>query len=55
MCPTFFQFWCNVIHCKLLIKTDFTIICVPLMLEYVCYEPFSLKHCRFGRCLMLIG
>ena len=40
---------------NLLIKTDSTVICVPCMLEHVCYEPFSLKSCRFGRYLMLIG
>ena len=28
---------------NLLIKTDPIVICVPCMLEYVCYEPFSLK------------
>ena len=28
---------------NLLIKTDSTFICVPCMLEHVCYEPFSLK------------
>ena len=38
------------------IKMDSTVICVPCMLEHVCYEPFSLKKkCRFGRYLMLIG
>ena len=40
---------------NLLIKTDSTVICVPCMLEHVCYEPFALKNCRFGRYLMLIG
>ena len=25
------------------IKTDSTVICVPCMLEHVCFEPFSLK------------
>ena len=25
------------------IKTDSTVICVPCMLEHVCYEPFSSK------------
>ena len=40
---------------NLLIKTDSTVICVPCMLEHACYEPFSLKNCRFGRYLMLIG
>ena len=28
---------------NLLMKTDFTVICVPCMLEHICYEPFSLK------------
>ena len=28
---------------NLLIKTDSSVICVPCMLEHVCYEPFSLK------------
>ena len=40
---------------NLLIKTDCTVISDPCMLEHVCYEPFSLKHCRFRRYLMLIG
>ena len=42
---------------NLLIKTDSTVICVPCMLEHVCYEPFSLKFKdrRFGRFLLLIG
>ena len=31
------------------IKTDFTVICVPCMLEHVCYEPFSLQNCRFWK------
>ena len=35
--------------------TDSTVICVPCMLQHVYYEPFSLKNCRFGRYLMLIG
>ena len=26
------------------IKTDSTVICVPCMLEHVCYQPFSLKN-----------
>ena len=25
----------------MLIKTDSTVICVPSMIEHVCYEPFS--------------
>ena len=36
---------------NLFIKTDSIVIFVPCMLEYVCYEPFSLKNCRFGRYL----
>ena len=41
---------------NLLTETDSTVICAPYcMLEHVCYEPFSLKNCRFGRYLMLIG
>ena len=39
---------------NLLINMDSTVICVPCMLEHVCYEPFSLKNCRFGRYRMLI-
>ena len=41
------QFWCYVIHLSLLIKTDFTVICVPCMLEHVCDEAFSLENYRF--------
>ena len=40
---------------NLLIKTDSTVICVLCMLEHVCYGPLSLKNCRFGRYLVLIG
>ena len=40
---------------NLFIKTDSTVICVPCMLEHVCFEPFSLKNCRFGKYIMLIG
>ena len=40
---------------NLLIKTVSTVICVPCMLEHVCYDPFSLKTCRSGRYPMLIG
>ena len=40
---------------NLLIKADSTVICVPGMLEHICYVPFSLMNCRFGRYLMLIG
>ena len=28
---------------NLLIKTNSTVICIPYLLEHVCYEPFSLK------------
>ena len=52
MCLAFLQFWCNVINCK---SADSTVICVSCMVEHVCYEPFTLKNCRFGRYLMLIG
>ena len=34
---------------NLLMKTDSTVICVPCMLQHVCYEPFSLKNCKFER------
>ena len=37
------------------LKNGFDVNCVPCMLEHVCYEPFSLKNCRSGRHLMLIG
>ena len=40
---------------NLLIKTDSTAIYVPCVLQHVCFEPFSLTNCRFGRYLMLIG
>ena len=40
---------------NLLIKTDSTAICVPSMVEHVCYKSFSVKNCRFGRYLTLIG
>ena len=40
---------------NLLLKMDSTVICVPCMLEHVCYEPFSLRNCRLERYLMLIG
>ena len=40
---------------NLLIKRDPTVICVSCMLEHVCYEPFSLQKCRFGRYLVSTG
>ena len=55
MCPHFCSFGTVLFIVNLLIKTDSTVICVPCMLEHACYEPFSLKNCRFGRYLMLIG
>ena len=27
-----------------LLKTDSTVVCMPCMLEHVCYESFSLKN-----------
>ena len=30
---------------------DSTVICVPCMLEHVCYEQFSFKDCISGRYL----
>ena len=53
--PAFLQFGVMLVIVNLLIKTDSTVICVPCIIEHVCYEPFSLKNCRFGRYLMLIG
>ena len=55
MCPAFLQFRFNVINCKSAYKNGFTVICVPCMLERVCYQTFSLKNCRFETYLMLIG
>ena len=40
---------------NLLIKMDSTVICLPCLLEHVCYEPFSLKNSRFEKYLMLTG
>ena len=54
MCQYFYSFGAMLFTANLLIKTDSTVICVPCMLGHVCYEPFSLKNCRFGRYLMLI-
>ena len=34
---------------NLLVKTDSTVICVPCMLEHVCYEPFSLKKLQIWK------
>ena len=34
---------------NLLRKTDSTVICVPCMLEHVCYEPFSLKKLQIWK------
>ena len=55
MCSAFLQFCAMLFIANLLIKTDSTAICILCMLEHVCYDPFSLKNCRFGRYLMLTG
>ena len=34
---------------NLLIKKDSTVICVPCMLEHVCYQPFSLKKMQIWK------
>ena len=34
---------------NLLIKTDYTVICVLCMLKHVCYEPFSLKKLQIWK------
>ena len=47
VCQRFFSFGAMLFIVNLLIKTDSTVIYVPCMLEHVCYEPFSLKNCRF--------
>ena len=47
------SFGAMLFNVNMLIKTDSTVICVPCMLEHVCYEPLSLKTCRFRRYLML--
>ena len=48
----FYSFGAMLFIVNLIIKTDYTVICVPFMLEHVCFEPFSFKNCRFGRYLM---
>ena len=45
----FCSFGAMIFIVNLLIEMDFTVIYVPCILEHVCYEPFSLKNCRFGR------
>ena len=55
MCRAFCSFSAMLFTVNLLMKTDSTAFCVPCMLEHVCHEPFSLKNCRFGDYLMLIG
>ena len=55
MFPAFCSFGAMLFIVNLLIKTDTIVICVPCMLEHVCYESFSFKNCKFGRYLMLIG
>ena len=49
MCLIFCIFDAMLFVVNLLIKMDSTFICVPCMLEHVCYEAFSLKNSRFGR------
>ena len=34
---------------NVLIKTDSTVICVPCVLEHVCYEPFSFKKLQIWK------
>ena len=34
---------------NLLIKKESTVICVPYMLEYVCYVPFAFKKLRLWK------
>ena len=52
------QHFCNfgamLFTVNLLIRMEPTVICVPCMLKHACYEPFSLKYCRFGRYLTII-
>ena len=55
VCPAFCSFGAKLFIVNLLIKTDSTVICVPCTLEDVCYEPFSVKSCGFGKYPMLIG
>ena len=55
MCPACCSFGAMLFIVNQLIKTNSTVICVPCMLEHVCYEPFALRNCRFGRYLMLIS
>ena len=40
MSPASCSFGAILLIVNLLIKTDFTVICVPCMLEHVRYEPF---------------
>ena len=43
MSSIIFSFGTMLFILSLLIKTDSTVICVPCMLQHVCYEPFSIK------------
>ena len=43
MSSTFCSFGTTLFIVNLLIKTDSTVICIPCIIERVCYEPFSLK------------
>ena len=43
MCPAFCSFVAMSFIVNLLIKGNFTVICVPCLLEHVCYGPFLKK------------
>ena len=51
----FCSFGAMLFYVNLLIKTDFSVVCVPCKLEYVCYGVIFFKNWRFGRYLLLIG
>ena len=51
----FFSFGTMLFIVNLLIKMDSTVTCVPCMLEYVCYEPFSLKVADLADILRQLG
>ena len=40
MLPAFCSFGAMLFIVSVLIKTNYTVICVPCMLEHVCFEPF---------------
>ena len=49
MCASLLQFGAMLLIVNLLIKMDSTVICVPCMLEHVCYEPFSFKKLQIRK------